>query len=375
MKRILLSFLFLMASMAASAQLKLSGFSIDNSIDGNMRLVVVDSVSGTFYDYQVKINSMLAYMGSYVQGGESEYALPIFSGGSVFGASNIVDSTNVGHCVVNDTMIVMRQLRLGNVGMAALVDSPLVMGATKKDIRKINPPVGEYGVIFHYPGDTVLADTTFLATENYVGRQLAPYQVASVTAATYVSAVHAGPGISIAGTLTPTITATNNGTVTSVTAGSGLSGGTITTTGTISLPSVGTAGTYGSATTIPQLTTDAYGRVSAVTAVAMGIVTAFTVNAQTGTTYTFVLGDAGKMVTGTNSSTQTYTIPPNSSVAFPVNTFITIAALGSGKVTIVGGSGVTVLTTDTNQSVVQNGTIFIWQVSANSWVLGGKSSN
>jgi len=234
---------------------------------------------------------------------------------------------------------------------------------------------GEYGVIFHYPGDTVLADTTFLATENYVGRQLAPYQVASVTAATYVSAVHAGPGISIAGTLTPTITATNNGTVTSVTAGSGLSGGTITTTGTISLPSVGTAGTYGSATTIPQLTTDAYGRVSAVTAVAMGIVTAFTVNAQTGTTYTFVLGDAGKMVTGTNSSTQTYTIPPNSSVAFPVNTFITIAALGSGKVTIVGGSGVTVLTTDTNQSVVQNGTIFIWQVSANSWVLGGKSSN
>jgi len=56
-----------------------------------------------------------------------------------------------------------------------------------------------------------------------------------------------------------------SGTVTSVTAGSGLSGGTITGTGTISLPSVGTAGTYGSATQVPVFTTDAQGRVTSVT--------------------------------------------------------------------------------------------------------------
>lgn len=46
------------------------------------------------------------------------------------------------------------------------------------------------------------------------------------------------------------------GTVTSVTAGTGLSGGTITTTGTISLPNTGTAGTYN------NVTTDAQGRVT-----------------------------------------------------------------------------------------------------------------
>lgn len=45
--------------------------------------------------------------------------------------------------------------------------------------------------------------------------------------------------------------------VRSVTAGTGLSGGTITSTGTISLPNVGTAGTYSG------ITTDAQGRVSA----------------------------------------------------------------------------------------------------------------
>lgn len=48
-----------------------------------------------------------------------------------------------------------------------------------------------------------------------------------------------------------------SGTVTSITAGTGLSGGTITTSGTISLPNTGTAGTYSG------VTTDAQGRVTA----------------------------------------------------------------------------------------------------------------
>ena len=51
----------------------------------------------------------------------------------------------------------------------------------------------------------------------------------------------------------PTMT---GGTVTSIAAGSGLSGGTITTSGTISLPNVGSAGSYNT------VTTDAQGRVS-----------------------------------------------------------------------------------------------------------------
>ena len=64
-------------------------------------------------------------------------------------------------------------------------------------------------------------------------------------------------------------------------------------------------------------------------------------NAQTGTTYTFVLLDAGKFVTATNASAQTYTIPLNSSVALPVGTVINLIQDGTGQVTIAATSGVT----------------------------------
>ncbi len=61
------------------------------------------------------------------------------------------------------------------------------------------------------------------------------------------------------------------GTVTSVTAGAGLSGGTITTSGTISMPNVGTAGSYGSGSSVAVITTDSQGRVSGATTTAIAI--------------------------------------------------------------------------------------------------------
>jgi len=66
------------------------------------------------------------------------------------------------------------------------------------------------------------------------------------------------------------------------------------------------------------------------------------INAQTGTTYTLVLADGGKAVELTNASATTLTVPPNSSVAFPVGTVIELDQLGAGQVTIAAGSGVTI---------------------------------
>jgi len=66
------------------------------------------------------------------------------------------------------------------------------------------------------------------------------------------------------------------------------------------------------------------------------------INAQTGTTYTFVLTDDGKFVTGSNASPITVTIPPASSVAYATGAQLNIIQKGAGQITFAAGSGVTI---------------------------------
>jgi hypothetical protein len=58
-------------------------------------------------------------------------------------------------------------------------------------------------------------------------------------------------------------------------------------------------------------------------------------NAQTGTTYTFVLADAdNKLVTASNAATQAYSIPTNATTAFPIGTQLNLIQIGAGQVTV-----------------------------------------
>jgi hypothetical protein len=82
-----------------------------------------------------------------------------------------------------------------------------------------------------------------------------------------------------------------------------------------------------------------------------GIVAPLQINAQTGTTYTFVIADAGKFVTSSNGSAQTFTVPPNSSVAFAVGTQILVQNIGSANCTLAEGSGVTINSKDSNKEI------------------------
>ena len=66
------------------------------------------------------------------------------------------------------------------------------------------------------------------------------------------------------------------------------------------------------------------------------------INAQTGTTYTLVLGDAGKLVTLNNEAAITLTVPTNATAAFPVGTVIALQQLGAGAVDVMGDTGVTI---------------------------------
>jgi hypothetical protein len=82
-----------------------------------------------------------------------------------------------------------------------------------------------------------------------------------------------------------------------------------------------------------------------------GLIAPLAINAQTGTTYTFVAADAGKLITSSNGSAQTITIPPNSSVAFAVGTQIIVQNIGSANATLAQGSGVTIQSKDSNKEI------------------------
>lgn len=75
-----------------------------------------------------------------------------------------------------------------------------------------------------------------------------------------------------------------------------------------------------------------------------GVVTygAISTNAQTGTTYTLVLADQGKVVELNNASAIALTVPTNASVAYAVGTQILLARTGVGQPTVSGAGGVTV---------------------------------
>ena len=65
------------------------------------------------------------------------------------------------------------------------------------------------------------------------------------------------------------------------------------------------------------------------------------IRASTATSTTALLTDDGKLVTMSNASANTFTVPPNSSVAFGIGTQLNIAQLGAGSTSIVAGAGVT----------------------------------
>lgn len=100
-----------------------------------------------------------------------------------------------------------------------------------------------------------------------------------------------------------------------------------------------------------------------------------TINAQT-TSYTAVLADGNNtLVTLSNASANTFTIPPNSSVAFPVGTILNFAQTGAGQTTITQGSGVTITSVGATASApktrVQYSAASCIQTSANNWLVIG----
>lgn len=98
-------------------------------------------------------------------------------------------------------------------------------------------------------------------------------------------------------------------------------------------------------------------------------------NEQTGAAYTLVLADGGKVVERNNGSANTLTVPPNSSVAFPVGVQIIVLQTGAGQTTIAAGSGVTVNSAGGNLKITsQWSKVTLLKRATDSWVVTGSLS-
>lgn len=92
-------------------------------------------------------------------------------------------------------------------------------------------------------------------------------------------------------------------------------------------------------------------------------------NTQTGTTYTLVLADAGKIVEMNNAAANTLTVPPNSTVAFIIGTIIEVCQVGAGITSVAAGAGVTFRPTTPIAVSAQWESLRLRKRATNEWVI------
>ena len=93
------------------------------------------------------------------------------------------------------------------------------------------------------------------------------------------------------------------------------------------------------------------------------------------TAYTLIATDAGKCIEMNNASANTVTIPPYSSVAFPVGTRIKVRQYGAGQTSIVAGSGVTIIKPSTTLNIsARYGDVELYKRDTDEWYVSGHLS-
>lgn len=88
--------------------------------------------------------------------------------------------------------------------------------------------------------------------------------------------------------------------------------------------------------------------------------------------YQLVMSDIGKLVQLGSAGAMNLTVPPNSTVAFPIGTVIYIIQTGAGQVTVVQGAGVSVFSAGGALKIAaQFGMAQLIKNGTDTWYLAG----
>jgi hypothetical protein len=190
--------------------------------------------------------------------------------------------------------------------------------------------------------------------------------------------VAAGATVINSGNITDTrVSVTTNlpiGDITGVTAGTGLTGGG--TSGTVTLAIDSTVATLTGTQTLTNktLTSPSISGATLTTSTLTSPKINIGINAKTAA-YTTLAGDDGQLITVTSSSTANVTLAAS---LYNTGAQITVARMGTGAVSIVGDTGVTVVSTGATASTpalrVQYSTATAILTSANTWLVVGDIS-
>ena len=112
------------------------------------------------------------------------------------------------------------------------------------------------------------------------------------------------------------------------------------------------------------------------TAATVNSLVQFTLNAQSGSTYTVANTDIYQVIVqATNASTKTFTIAPDSTLTSAgIGTTITFLNSGAGLLTFAAGSGVTIVSAGASSAaptLAQYKTAVAIRLAANSWTIAG----
>jgi hypothetical protein len=277
------------------------------------------------------------------------------TGGSITGITDLAvadGGTGASDAATARTNLGVGTLGTQNANAVAITGGTIVANASGISIRDADASnVMTIAVGSNLTANTVLTLTTGAASNRTLDISASNVTV-SIAGAALIDDADASAQRTTLGLGT---IATQNANAVAITGGS-ITGVTASLTGTPTAPS---AAGYTDTTQI------------ATTAQVYDTVTTVPANAQSSTSYTLVLTDAGKLITLSNSSAITLTIPTNASVAFPLNTRIDLVQIGAGQVT-VGGAGVTIRSSGSKLKLTgQYSGATLWKNATDEWYLIG----